>query len=364
MRIPQYIKSISQKFKDNGFKLFVVGGSVRDHILGSAPKDFDLATDATPDQAISILEGSYRILEVGKSFGVIRVVVPDDPEGVEISTFREDLGSGRRPEGVVFSTIEKDVMRRDLTINALFYDTDKEEIVDLVGGINDLENKVIRTVGDPKLRFGEDPLRRLRAIRFASKLGFELHPSLRESLLVDNSLKGVSPERIRDEFVKTLKSTKSIERSLKILDEFKFLGMVFPGMDVKIDLWSQKSYILTTFLMLRDNMIGIRDKELNKLTWTTEETNSIAFLHQLQFIKEPQWAYELKRRQPTGDLIDGDTYREFAFLLGIEPRVMNAFLRYQIQTDGNDLIAEGFSGRALGGELKRRETEIFKSYIE
>lgn len=127
MRIPQYIKSISQKFKDNGFKLFVVGGSVRDHILGSKPKDFDLATDATPDQAISILEGSYRILEVGKSFGVIRVVVPEDPEGVEISTFREDLGSGRRPEGVVFSTIEKDVMRRDLTINALFYDVDKEE---------------------------------------------------------------------------------------------------------------------------------------------------------------------------------------------------------------------------------------------
>jgi poly(A) polymerase len=364
MLIPEHIKQISLIFKENGYNLFVVGGSVRDHILGTTPKDFDLATDATPDQVMSILEGRFKILEVGKSFGVVKVLVPEDPEGVEIATFREDVGSGRRPEGVVFSTIEKDVTRRDLTINALFYDIEKEEIVDLVGGIEDLQKGIIRTVGDPKMRFEEDPLRRLRTIRFASKLGFELHPTLRESLLENSSLKGVSPERIRDEFIKTLKSTKSVERSLKLLDEFKFLGMIFPDLDVKIDLWSRNSYVLTVFLMLRDNAIGVRDKELNKLTWTTEESNAIAFLHQLQFIVEPQGAYELKRRQPTGELLNGDVYMEFARLMGIDPKIMEAFLRYEIQTDGNDLLKEGFTGKDLGAELRSRETEFFIQLIQ
>jgi tRNA nucleotidyltransferase/poly(A) polymerase len=363
MIIPDYIKKISHIFKKSNYSLFVVGGAVRDHLLGLIPKDFDLATDATPDQVILILQEKLKILEVGKSFGVVKVLVPEDPEGVEIATFREDIGIGRRPDSVGFTTIEKDVLRRDLTINALFYDIDKEEIVDLVGGIEDLRRGIIRTVGDPELRFGEDPLRRLRTIRFASKLGFDLHPTLGESLRRDNSLTTVSPERIRDEFVKTLKSTKSTERSLKLLDEFNFMESIFPGLDVKIDLWSRNSYILTVFLMLRNNPIEYRDKKLNKLTWSTEESNTISFLHQLQFIIEPHRAYELKRRQPTVDLINEDVYMEFSHLMKIDSNIMEAFLRYEIQTDGNDLLKEGFLGKDLGIELRRRETEFFKQLI-
>ena len=145
---------------------YVVGGAVRDAILGSSPKDFDLATDAKPDEVEAIAkQGKFKTVDVGKSFGVVIV------NGHEIATFRKDIGKGRRPDAVDFTDIKGDVKRRDLTINALFYDIGKKQIVDLVGGIADLKKKKIRTVGNADDRFDEDPLRKLRAVRFAGSVG-------------------------------------------------------------------------------------------------------------------------------------------------------------------------------------------------
>ena len=148
LSIPSDIKKLHKLFKKNKKQLYVVGGAVRDAILGKSPKDFDLTTDAKPDEVLDIAkQGGFKSVEVGKQFGVVII------GGHEIATFRKDIGKGRRPDSVDFTDIKGDVKRRDLTINALFYDIGKKQIVDLVGGIADLKKKKIRTVGKAEDRF-------------------------------------------------------------------------------------------------------------------------------------------------------------------------------------------------------------------
>lgn len=170
--IPESVKELHLLFKQNNKKLYVVGGAVRDFLNNEKPKDFDLCTDATPDEVLEIVK-KYRTNLQGKAFGVVVVYTDDEPMGMEIATFREDqyndkLGVTRNPD-IKFSTIEKDVERRDLTINGLFFDLDTKEIVDLVGGVEDLKNKTIKMIGDPELRIQEDPLRILRCLRAACR---------------------------------------------------------------------------------------------------------------------------------------------------------------------------------------------------
>jgi tRNA nucleotidyltransferase/poly(A) polymerase len=164
--IPESVKDLQKMFSKKGKKLYVVGGAVRDFLKGDKPKDFDLCTDALPDEVLEIIGTEYKTNLQGKSFGVVVVYTDDEPTGMEIATFRSDTydGKSRNPK-VEYTTIENDVLRRDLSINSLFYDLEKKEIIDLVGGISDLESKVIRMVGDPEKRIEEDPLRIMRAIR-------------------------------------------------------------------------------------------------------------------------------------------------------------------------------------------------------
>jgi tRNA nucleotidyltransferase/poly(A) polymerase len=168
MNIPEDIQQIKDAFKKNGYKLYVVGGAVRDALLGKSPKDFDLATDAVPDKVEEIMkEAGLRTLPTGKAFGVINVFT--DQGEYEIATFREDTTKGRNPEVKLGATIESDAARRDLRINALYYDLDTNEIIDLVGGVDDLKNGEINMVGNAQERFEEDPLRILRFFRFFSR---------------------------------------------------------------------------------------------------------------------------------------------------------------------------------------------------
>ena len=218
--IPQDIMDIKDIFVKNGYKLFVVGGAVRDALLGKTPKDYDLATNAIPDKVEAMMKKSgYKTLETGKAFGVINVFT--DSDEYEIATFRKDIGSGRRPDDVDFTTIDQDVKRRDLTINALFYDIDTGEVVDLVGGVDDLKKGIVKTVGSAEERFGEDRLRILRAIRFAGRLGSGLDPDVDAALTNDNNLDGVSSERIRDEFIKGIKTSKSAKHFLNLISKYK-----------------------------------------------------------------------------------------------------------------------------------------------
>lgn len=364
MMIPDYIEKIADIYSEKGRALYVVGGAVRDHLLGKSPKDFDLATDATPDESIDMLSPYYKVLEVGKAFGVIKVMVPEDPEGVEIATFREETYKDtRRPDSVKYSSIDKDVMRRDLTVNALFYDIKGGRIVDLVGGIKDIEGGLIRTVGNPSERFSEDPLRKLRAVRFASKLGSKIDQETHKSLLTDPVFHNISVERIRDEFMKILTSSNDVGESINMLQSYNMLSQVFPNLEIETNSWSEKYPLVTVALMLKSNPIDKLERELNKLSWTSDEIAKICFLIRLLTLSEDN-VYELRKKMDVIKFRDETEIMDFANLSGADQDLISAFLEYRPSISSKDLMDQGFKGPELGREIKKREGLEFKKILD
>ncbi|MGD0040557.1 MAG: CCA tRNA nucleotidyltransferase [Isosphaeraceae bacterium] len=189
-----------------GFQALWAGGCVRDLLLGLVPVDYDVATDATPEQVMLSLP--FRAITVGISFGVVRIRHPR-MQGieVEVATFRTDSAyvDGRRPAAIVFSSPELDAARRDFTINGMFMDPESSQVIDYVGGLDDLRNQVLRAIGDPAERFREDKLRLLRAIRFAARFNLEIEPNTLQSLrAMAGEVVVVSPERIAQELRRML----------------------------------------------------------------------------------------------------------------------------------------------------------------
>jgi poly(A) polymerase len=197
-------KEIVATLQQAGFAAFWVGGCVRDFLLGRAPQDFDIATDAKPEQVEKIFR---KTIPVGKKFGVIIVV--ENRIQFQVATFRAeaDYQDGRRPEKIIFANAEADASRRDFTVNGLFYDPLTQKIHDWVGGEKDLRAKIIRTIGRPEERFGEDHLRLLRAVRFAAQLNFEIEAKTFAAVKkLAPKIKLISAERIRDELIKLFRS--------------------------------------------------------------------------------------------------------------------------------------------------------------
>ena len=195
-------KKVVTTLREAGHQAFFAGGAVRDRLLGTPPQDVDVATSATPDQVVRLFP---KTVPVGVTFGVILVLVDGDP--IEVATFRSEGGyfDGRHPSQVTFSSAEEDVKRRDFTINGLLYDPLKKEVLDYVGGRQDLQQGVLRAIGDPRQHFGEDRLRMWRAVRFASRLGFQIHPDTWEALVeLGATTAQVSAERVREELLKIL----------------------------------------------------------------------------------------------------------------------------------------------------------------
>lgn len=189
---------IAQKLRAAGFEALWAGGCVRDELLGVTPKDYDVATSATPDQ-IRDLFGRRRTLPIGASFGVITVLGPRDAGQIEVATFRTDAAysDGRHPDTITFTTAEHDAQRRDFTINGLFYDPLAEKVVDYVGGQQDLKVHILRAIGDPHLRLSEDKLRMLRAVRFAAAFNFAIDPDTLTAIQeMAPEINTVSAERI------------------------------------------------------------------------------------------------------------------------------------------------------------------------
>jgi poly(A) polymerase len=227
-----------------GYQAFLVGGCVRDILLGHEPADYDVCTAATPEQVLRIFP---RSLTVGAKFGVVIVVedsqtdaLPDDagsasdlaaPVQVEVATFRSDIGysDGRHPDSVVLAkSPEQDVKRRDFTINALLMNPETNEVLDFVGGREDLRAGIIRAIGDPVERFREDKLRMVRAVRFASRLHYEIEPkTFRAIQELAPEIGQVSPERLRDELTKLL-TEGAARRAFELLDETKLLPQLLP----------------------------------------------------------------------------------------------------------------------------------------
>jgi poly(A) polymerase len=218
--------SICEVLQRNGHQALLVGGCVRDLLLGREAADYDVTTDATPEQVMALFPES---IAVGAQFGVI--LVPREGVKVEVATFRSDVGysDGRHPDRVVYSkTPQEDVQRRDFTINGLLMRHDTGEVLDFVGGQADLKKGIIRAIGEPDRRFAEDKLRMMRAVRFATRFRFEIE--LQTFRAIRNhvaEIHQVSPERLRDELTKML-TEGAARRAFELLDETWLLQQVLP----------------------------------------------------------------------------------------------------------------------------------------
>ena len=219
-------RAVIAKLRGAGHQAYLVGGSVRDLLLGAKPKDFDVSTDASPERIMDLFPKSGQ---VGAHFGV--VLVRDACSQVEVATFRSDheYADGRRPASVHFeSDPREDAMRRDFTINGLMMEAATGEVLDYVGGRADLERRVVRAIGDPDGRFKEDHLRLLRAIRFAARLGFEIDPATFEAIRRHHALiLKVSAERVRDELERIL-IEGGARRGFELLDASGMLADLLP----------------------------------------------------------------------------------------------------------------------------------------
>lgn len=225
----EFAKSLVVKLRGAGFEALWAGGCVRDFLLGRTPKDYDIATNATPNQ-VRELFGRKRTLAVGASFGVIVVLAPRGVEQVEVATFRSEgkYEDGRRPSEVVFTSAEEDAKRRDFTINGMFYDPVNEAIRDYVGGEADLKSGVVRAIGDPHARMTEDKLRTLRAVRFAATLDFRLDQTTQAAVReMASQLTVVSAERIAQELRRMVVDPHR-KRAIELLAETDLLPVIFP----------------------------------------------------------------------------------------------------------------------------------------
>lgn len=241
MDLKAFSTSIVKTLRQRDFQAYLVGGCVRDLVLGREPKDYDVATNATPEQVMAIFPETYA---VGAQFGVVLVPAPDggvasDVAGaesakahaVEVATFRSDIGysDGRHPDEVRFSEDPReDVARRDFTINGMLLDPVSGDVLDLVGGRDDLRAGIIRTIGDPELRFGEDKLRMLRAVRFAARFEYAIEPGTFAAMQkLAAQIEVVSRERVRDELTRMLTEGHG-RRALLLLDQSGLLEHVLP----------------------------------------------------------------------------------------------------------------------------------------
>jgi poly(A) polymerase len=221
-------REICTRLRKQGHIAYFAGGCVRDMVRGLTPKDFDVATDATPEVVQKIFRNTYA---VGAKFGVI--VVLENGINFEVATFRADGAylDHRHPDKVRFSSPGEDAKRRDFTINGMFFDPEKNEVIDFVGGRSDLKAKLVRAIGDPVARFSEDRLRMLRAVRFATVLDYKIDDETWKALIQRAaSINEISAERIRDELVKIFLSPNR-GRGWDLLDESGLMRVVLPELD-------------------------------------------------------------------------------------------------------------------------------------
>jgi putative nucleotidyltransferase with HDIG domain len=219
---------IVARLRAAGHQAYFVGGCVRDLLLGREPQDFDVATSALPDQVLTLFEKTFA---VGAHFGVVLVCTGEPEITTEVATFRSDgvYSDGRHPDAVRFSSSpEEDVKRRDFTINGMLLDPANNEVLDFVGGRNDLKAGLVRAIGDPGDRFAEDKLRMLRAVRFAARFTFDLEPSTATAIReLAPAVNQVSRERVRDELTRMLTEGRA-RNSFEMLDATGLLVQVLP----------------------------------------------------------------------------------------------------------------------------------------
>jgi len=370
--IPQSVKDLHELFQSAGKKLYLVGGSVRDFLTGDKPKDFDLATDALPDEVLEIVGEKFRTNLQGKAFGVVVVFTDEVPEGMEIATFRQDVSKGRNPEVKLGVTIEQDVKRRDLTYNSLFYDLDKRQIVDLVGGKKDLQSGITRMVGDPIERFDEDSLRILRAFRFSSRYEHPLHKDTEKAIEKRKQLQNIDPEtgemkrisqeRVWEEMKKAWKQAKDYNYYLSFFTKFDMWDEVFPDSNINTNLVKSKDFVVViTNLFKNESTIRLENKMVQEYKIEIELATKVVFLLTLLSFKIEDVFDIYKKRQQCS--ITDDTILEWIKLMDLSDEVIK-FVNYKPSVSSQELMSQGFKGKDLGLKIKELEVEKFKETLK
>lgn len=373
--VPKDIIEISNAYIKAGKDLFLVGGAVRDFIQGIKPKDYDLVTNALPEESKEILKDFKVSDEQGKNFGVLRVYTKDEPGGHEVASYRKDISGGRDTKGEDQKvelgssvTMKDDCFRRDLTMNALFYDIKNKQIIDLVGGVSDIKKGIVRAVGDAAERFLEDRLRICRIFRFAARTGGEIDENTAKAIKNDNRLKGVSPkddvsqERIWEEIKKAWSQAKDYRNYLNFFSEFDMWSEVFPGSKINTESVVSKDFVVVMANLFKlENPERLEKRLIQDYKIESETATKIVFLlRTLQLT--PELAYDMYKSKIQCHIED-KTILEWFRVLGINDPVKIKFVEYKQTTSPQDLMSQGFTGRDLGIKIKEIEIENFKKML-
>ena len=392
--LPKAVYILSELFTQNAASLFAVGGVIRDFLYSQhhggkfSPKDVDLATEASPDKVLSILNSPNSLAQgiktfpKGEAFGVISAIVHG--EEYEIATFREDgnYTDGRRPDSVSFSTPAKDAQRRDLTYNALFYDIHKKEIRDYNlndnqkgQGLEDIKNLVARPVGNARDRFQEDKLRIPRLIRFFSRFNpgdilNHLDRNILDAIQEFKDLAGVSPERISAEFMGGLQKSANPVNYLKNYEAVGLIPAVFPGLEIDLHdvdrIGNIKNVKAVLAWIFKNDDPRVVRMQLNRLKYPNDIADSVSFLLKLFKFNVSQIAQLLRYRDLYKQLdfplqgaakasLEQDV-RDFAQISGKESE-LNHFLGYQSNVKSQDFMH--LNGKAMGDAMNKAEIENY-----
>ena len=365
LNIPEYVKKVVNTLNQNGFEAFVVGGAVRDAMLGQNPDDWDVTTNAMAEQTKQCFD---RHFDTGIKHGTITVLMDKKP--VEVTTYRIDgeYKDNRRPETVAFTAdIKEDLKRRDFTINAMAYN-EQAGLLDLYGGAEDLKNKIIRCVGDADTRFGEDALRIMRAIRFAARLGFEIEEKTFKSIVKNRFLlKNISVERIQTELVKMLETSDN----LQLLFKSGVAEVIMPEVDFKTVRLPAQTDRETKLSALFYNVDDSRDF-FNRLKFDNNTKHNVLKIIECTREDIATTDYEVKKLlNKYGEtllekamVVSGCYGRDISLQKGILQRVKSEpYSLKHLAVTGNDIMNLGVKGADIGRVMNALLDEVMKKPV-
>ncbi len=352
--IPEKTEFVIEKLLENGYKAYIVGGSVRDILLGNAPSDFDITTNAFPEQVKKIFP---KTADTGIKHGTVTVIIDKTP--LEVTTFRteSEYGDSRHPEKVSFvGDLKSDLSRRDFTVNAMAYNK-AEGLIDCFGGRKDLENKILRAVGNPKIRFEEDALRILRLFRFASTLCFEIEEETKKAALVSaQNLKKISAERIFAELKKGSEG-ENVSAFLPLLETGALEFLCLKGGNVDKILYLPKGNL--RFFAFLNQLSFNFEKTLELFKCSNAFKDYCIMLKRFLSFKKPETKAEIKRFLNLNDKI----FEDYLLLIKADKKTIQAYKEIkesgeayklnQLKIGGENIVSLGASGKRIGEIMEK-----------
>ena len=379
IELPKYIKSLIDLLNSKGYEAYAVGGCVRDCVMGRVPNDFDMTTNATPDEMLTVFS-KYKVIETGLKHGTLTIISEDIP--VEITTYRVDgeYHDSRHPDKVYFTrNLKDDVSRRDFTVNAMAYN-DKTGIVDFYGGINDINKKLIMAVGDADKRFKEDALRIIRALRFASVLCFDIEETTAFAARKNAELlKNISAERIHVELKKLLQGKNAIKILKQYSDILAYVSKeMFSFCTEKLKNLSDAPDDVNVFFAFL--LVGATEREVNdalsRLKFSNAERKEITELLLLEQKDIPKNKIEMKLFISETDIELVPKYLTLLSALGEKASSAEKYYGEirdnkecvyisDLKVNGNDLSKAGISkGEKMGRALKFLLCAVINGEVE